>query len=152
MKHNSKAIEKTLHYWDNVEGSNCARSTACGLLSAYGKEDLIDPLYAAMLPAGGGFGERSICGAVTGTLSGLSIILTEKLGEKAEFEEEIKEEIERWKEKMHKKFKTLICGLLLEDFEDSEGNIDVDQPERRNKCTDVVKTAVTLAQEIIDKT
>ena len=49
MKSNSNANEKTLHYWNNVKGSNCARSTACGLLFAYEKNDLVDPLYAAML-------------------------------------------------------------------------------------------------------
>jgi len=152
MKNNSKVIEKTLHYWNNVKGSNCARSTACGLLSVYGKKDLIDPLYAAMLPMGGGVGERSICGAVIGTLSGLSIILTEKLGDKTEVDKEIMEEIKKWKKEFSDKFSTFICKTLLNNFTDNKGNIDVDHPERRNKCTDVVKTAVTLAQEIIDKT
>lgn len=152
MKNISKVIEETLHYWNNIKGSNCARSTACGLLSVNGKKDLLEPLYAAMLPAGGGMGERSICGAVIGTLCGLSIILTEKLVDQTEVDEAIKEEMKGWKDTFQKKFNTLTCKSLLEDFKDNEGNIDVDHPERRNKCTDVVKTAVTLAQEIINKT
>ncbi len=152
MKKNLDAVEKTLHYWKNIKGANCARATSCGLLFANGKNELVNPMYKAMLAMGGGMGELDVCGAVTGTLSALGIILSEKFKGKENSEKLIMDEIKEWKNNFRNKFGTLICRTLLDDFKDKEGKIDFKHPERRIHCTDIVESAVIFAQQIIEKT
>lgn len=45
----------------------------------------------------------------------------------------------------------LTCATLLEEFTNDEGEIDVDNPARSQYCTDIIITAVTLAQQIINQ-
>ena len=47
------------------------------------------------------------------------------------------------------KYGTLTCRSLLKDYTNKEGIIDIKNPERKQHCTDIVTTAVTLAQQII---
>ena len=76
MDKNRSVTDKTLEYWEKK--ANCARASVCGVLSYNNKESLCDPFYKAMLPMGGGFGEGLVCGAVTGSLAALSLVLAEK--------------------------------------------------------------------------
>ena len=138
-------MEKTLVLW---EENNCARTTVCALLSHYGYESLCDPFHKAMLPMGGGFGEGSICGAVTGSLAAISLILVEK----GLIAEEVKEKASIWKTNFKEGFESLNCFDLMDEFGGAEGEIDFDMPGRREKCTDAVTSAVTFAKQIIDAT
>ncbi len=149
MNNISDPLVTTLHYWKN--GANCARSTACGLISTYGNSALIDPFFAAMLPMGGGVGERSVCGAVIGTISAISLILTEKLKETTDdYDEVILEEIKVWKTAFIDKNGTLICRSLLKHFTNKKGEIDFNNPERKQHCTELLRTAVFLAKEVLE--
>lgn len=143
MKKNQNIIDKTLEYWENA---NCARTTACVLLSHYGYESLCDPFFKAMLPMGGGFGDGLVCGAVTGTIAAISLILVEK----GLTEEEVKEKVAIWKTNFKERFESLNCYDLMNKFLNTNGELDFDKPGRREKCTDAVISGVTLAQQIID--
>ncbi|MFX1516741.1 MAG: C-GCAxxG-C-C family protein [Promethearchaeota archaeon] len=143
MKKNQNIVDKTLEYW---EEANCARTTVCVLLSHYGYEALCDPFFKAMLPMGGGFGDGLVCGAVTGTLAAISLILFEE----GLTEEEIKEKITNWKIIFKERFKSLNCYDLMNKFLNVNGELDFDMPGRREKCTDTVTSAVTFACQILD--
>ena len=144
MEKEQRITEKTLEYWENE--NNCARSCACGILSYYGKKPLCDPFFKAMLPMGGGVGERSICGAIIGSLSAISLILAEQ----GLSDEAIRIRTDLWKKRMKNKFGTLKCFDLMFEFIDNEGEIDFQMSGRREKCTEVVISSVNLAEQIID--
>ncbi len=146
MEKKQSIVEKTLEYWENE--NNCARSTVCGILSYFNNEPLCDPFHKAMLPMGGGVGEGSICGAIIGSLSAISLILAEK----GLSDEEIKKRTDLFKSNIKDKFGTLKCFDLMAKFMENEGEIDFEMPGRREKCTDVVISAVNLAKQIIDST
>ena len=143
MEKKQSIVEKTLEYWENE--NNCARSTACGILSYFNNEQLCNPFHKAMLPMGGGVGEGSICGSIIGSLSAISLILAER----GLIDEEIKEKTDLWKSSIKGKFGTLKCFNLMAKFMGNDGEIDFDMPGRREKCTDVVVSAVKLAEQII---
>ena len=144
MERNQSITEKTLEYWEKK--ANCARASVCGILSYYDNESLCDPFYKAMLPMGGGFGEGLVCGAVTGSLAALSLILAEKGLE----DKEISKKTEMWREYFKEKFETLTCFELIDEFRTKIGEIDFEMPGRREKCTDFVIAGVIFAQQIID--
>jgi hypothetical protein len=144
MNKNQDITEKTLEYWENEV--NCARSTVCGILSHNGENSLCDPFYKAMLPMGGGFGEGLVCGAVTGSLAGLSLVLATK----GLNDDTIKEKREIWKNVFKEKFDTLSCFELMDEFRNELGEIDFEMAGRREKCTDTVISGVTIAQKIIN--
>ncbi|MFX0124407.1 MAG: C-GCAxxG-C-C family (seleno)protein [Candidatus Hodarchaeota archaeon] len=136
--------EKTLKYWKKK--ANCARASVCGILSYNGRESLCEPFYKAMLPMGGGFGEGLVCGAVTGSLAALSLVLADK-GLK---DEVIANKTKIWRNNFKNKYETLTCFELIDEFRNESGDIDLKMPGRREKCTDIVTEAVTFAQQIID--
>ena len=135
--------EMTLELWDSL---NCARSAACGILLYYGFEQECNTLNKALIPFGGGIGERSICGSVTGALSALSVVFAKK-GYK---EDKIAEIAKSFKEKFSREFKTLYCREILKEFTFPDGTIDADNPKRKEKCTKTVLHAVTVAKILID--
>ncbi len=146
MEEDQSITKKALEYWEKK--ANCARTTVCSVLSHYGNEPLCEPFYKAMLPMGGGFGEGLVCGAVVGSLGGISLILAEKgLSEKA-----IARGINLWKSHFKEKFGSLNCFDLIAEFKNAEGKIDFKIPGRREKCTDFVTSSVTSAKQIIDST
>lgn len=146
MENKRSITEKTLEYWKNK--ANCARSTVCGVLSHYDNESLCDTFYKAMLPMGGGFSEGLVCGAVVGSLAGISLTLAEKgLSEKV-----IAKKTNMWKKKFQETIGSLNCFDLIAEFSDTEGKIDFRIPGRREKCTDIVTSSVLLAEEIINIT
>ena len=143
MKKNQNIMDKTLEYW---EKANCARTTVCVLLSHYGYESLCDPFFKAMLPMGGGFGDGLVCGAVTGSLAAISLILVEE----GLSEEEIKEKVAIWKTNFKERFESLNCYDIMSKFLNANGELDFDMPGRREKCTNAVTLAVTFACQILD--
>jgi len=72
----SDIIDEAKKYWEN--NFNCSQAAACGILDFYGYKQQSETMLKALLPFGGGIGERSICGSLTGALAGLSTLLHEK--------------------------------------------------------------------------
>ena len=137
----SKLIDLTLKYWDT---ENCARATACGLLDYYNHVSESKTMFKAILPFGGGIGEKSICGAVCGSLAALSFKLTELGLEK----ETISEKATLFKEQFTARFGTLVCRELIEPYLLEDGTYAL---ERRDSCTELVKEGVKLVDKIVEE-
>ena len=139
-----RAIENAMKHWEKDE--NCAQSTSCAILEIFNFEKEKHVLKDAFVPFGGGIGEKSICGTVTGTLAGISFVLSQN---------HISEEVilsvsEEYKERFKTIFNHLKCKQLLKVFMDEDGNYsESDNSYRRNKCTFMVQTAVKIATELI---
>ena len=138
-------VNETSKYWDNE--SNCAQAVACGILEHYDMHEHIDLIHSSMTGFGGGMGERSICGAVTGGLAALGIIMM-KRGINAEKRGEI---FKRYKLAFVTDFDTLNCKDILAEFILPDGTLERDRPERREKCSNAVETAAKIVKEIIDE-
>lgn len=135
-------IQLALDYWD--EEHNCAISTACGTLKYFGEKDVTDS-YNSLLGFGGGVGEGSVCGAVVGVLTAMSKILSDHgLSEK-----QIRFSINDFKGKFSEKHGSINCNKILEEFK-IDGGVDYSNPDRKIKCTGVVKNSVTDAKTIIE--
>jgi C_GCAxxG_C_C family probable redox protein len=137
-------IKETRKYWDNQ--INCSRSTASGILDYYNFPNHSDTLFKALIPFGGGIGERSVCGAVTGSLAALSTILFER----GFSEEEITEKTKEFKERFKREMGTLYCREILKDFISTDGTLDKDNPERRKLCDKAVDISVKIVKDIIE--
>lgn len=138
----SDIIQLTLDYWD--EQHNCAISTACGTLKYFGEKDVTD-YYNSLLGFGGGVGEGSACGAVVGVLAAMGKILSDHgLSEK-----QIRYSIDDFKKKFIDKHGSIDCQNILHEFK-KEGDVDYSHPDRRIKCTGLVKKSVTDAKAIIE--
>lgn len=135
-------IQLTLDYWD--EQHNCAISTACGTLKYFGEKDVTD-FYNSFLGFGGGIGEGSACGAVVGVLAAMGKILSDHgLSEK-----QIRYSINDFKVKFMEKHGSINCQTILEEFKSNDG-VDYSNPDRKIKCTGLVKTSVSDAKAIIE--
>ncbi len=137
-----KITEKTAEYWN--KGFNCAQSTACGILSYYGMKDRCTLIADAMVGFGGGMGERSVCGAITGTLAALGIVVKAKNVSK----EELAKSINEFKKTM-KEEHSLNCVDILADFINEDGTVN-NTSDRKQKCTALVYFAAKTAKKIID--
>ncbi len=140
----SEILLETKKYWEN--GKNCARSTSCGILDYFGLSGYTKVMDSAMIPFGGGVGERSICGSLLGALASMCTVLKEKGIEEKIIYEQTKVLKAKFKEKMG----TLYCKAILDEFIDEKGVLDYDNPGRRNLCTNTVEAAVLGAKEIIE--
>ena len=140
----SDIIDEAKKYWEN--NFNCSQAAACGILDFYGYKQQSETMLKALLPFGGGIGERSICGSLTGALAGLSTLLHEKGIDRDTIYESTKKLKVRFKEEIG----TLYCREILQDFTFPDGSIDKDNPERRKICDNTVFQAVTIVKEIID--
>ena len=138
-------ISETKKYWEN--GKNCARSTSCGILDYYGLHGYAKVMDTAMIPFGGGVGERTICGSLLGALAAMSCVLKEKGME----EEKIYEKPKLLKQEFEKRLGTLYCKIILEDFIDKNGVLDYKNPERRRRCNNTVEAAVLGVHKIIEE-
>ena len=137
----NRLLDLTLSYW---ETENCARATACGLLDFFDNHSESKTLYDALLPFGGGIGEKSICGAVCGCLAALSFKLTEKRLEN----EEIREKSILFKELFAEQFESLLCRELIQSFLLEDGTYS---DERRNRCTEFVTEGVKLVNTLVEE-
>ena len=97
------------------------------------------------MPLGGGVGEGSICGAVTGALIGMAYILTQNNVEK----DLLIEACNKFKDQFTNAQESLRCRDILYEFNDGEEDIDRDHPKRREKCTNAIRTAMSLVVPII---
>ncbi len=137
--------QETRKYWGH--DYNCARSAARGILDYFGYKDLSETIDKALMAFGGGFGEKSICGGVTGALAGISAIMVEKGIEKEKMGEVFKEFKASFKEKNG----TLYCRNIIEPFIQPDGSVDYDHPGRKENCDQAVISAVLISKELIEK-
>ncbi|MBY9001022.1 MAG: C_GCAxxG_C_C family protein [Candidatus Heimdallarchaeota archaeon] len=141
----SNIINEVSKYWN--QESNCAQAVAGGVLEYYNMNECLDIVDNALLGFGGGMGERSICGAVTGGLAALGIIISKKNLEK----EERSEVFKKFRELFEMEFDTLKCGEILEEFILPDGSVDFENPQRSMKCTRAVETAAKSVKRVIDE-
>ena len=139
-------VDEALKYWNN--NHNCAQSTASGSLDYFGFDDESTTLRKACLPYGGGVGVRTICGSLLGALAALSFLLEEKRLTK----EQIYEKLTKLKQDFGEANGSMYCKELLQDFIDSDGILDRDNPDRRKICDKSVETAVLIVKDLVEKT
>ena len=143
MAWNNLAVQEVLDLWEME--ANCAQATAKGLLQHFGYEEASDVLFNSFFPYGGGFKERSICGAVSGTLAALSY-----LGYRKEYShDEIIALGNAFKEKFQTEFGSLRCRGILAPFQLPDGEFDMDNPDRRDRCTYAVGLATQMANTLL---
>jgi len=138
------SISLVMKYWD--ADSNCAQSVSCGLLDSFNFKEEKKTLHPALINFGGGFGEGSICGANSGSLAAMGVILSKKGLDY----DKITELREIFKEKIIKKFNSLRCRDYMKQFYTEDGEFDWDRDDRREKCTEIVQGVFIEAKKIIE--
>jgi C_GCAxxG_C_C family probable redox protein len=138
-------IEETRKYWGH--DYNCARAAARGILDYFKYPELSETIDKALMAFGGGMGERSICGAASGALAGLSTVMVERGIDKEEMSKVFKEFKLSFKEKNG----TLYCRDIIKPFIRSDGTLDYDNPGRKQNCDNAVISAVSIAKYLIEK-
>ena len=139
-------IDTVLDYWNN--GKNCARATGAGILRANNDKDY-PVLLSTFTVYGGGMGEGSVCGAVSGTIGAVSKLLSDR-GYDDDF---IRAKINDLKSDLKTYFNrdSIDCKIMLKEFADKDNVVDYQHPERRNKCTSVIEWITEYAQNLIDE-
>jgi C_GCAxxG_C_C family probable redox protein len=133
-------LEKiTRKYWIQ---HNCAISTSCALLEYHDLD--IEQTKRSLLTFGGGMGEGSICGAVTGSMVAINLLSYNQ----SIPVEEIRRRNDQFKQWFAEEFGSLNCGDMLLRFKDSRGNI-IQDAERREHCTNCVIRSVVKVQELV---
>lgn len=139
-------LSEVSSYWNNA--SNCAQSSAAGLLDHFGEEDVAKTFHSAFLPYGGGFKEGEVCGVISGSLAALSYILSSKNVSK----DQILETSTELRDAIHQKFSSIKCYGLTQEFRD-EMNKTLPQlkQEQRTRCDEVMEFVTSLANDLINK-
>ena len=145
MQQMTDILEDLYNYWGN--DYNCSRSVARGILDHFKMKKLSKTIDKALYAFGGGMGERSICGAVTGGLVALSVYMVEKGIETEKMGEVFKE----FKMKFSEKNNSLRCRELIGSYILEDGSVDKDSTERKEICNNAVESAVLIAKELIEK-
>ena len=139
-----KSLSSVMKYW-NVD-SNCAQSVSCGLLDEFNLKAEKEIIHPSMINLGGGFGEGSICGANSGSMVAMGLILSKKGVDK----DNIQELRDNFKEIIIKKFNSLRCRDYMEEFYTEDGIFDWDRDDRHEKCTEIVQGVFIEAKKIIE--
>ncbi len=141
-----KTIDTVLDYWNN--GKNCARATGAGILKA-NKDNDYPVLLATFTVYGGGMGEGSVCGAISGTIGAVSKLFSDR-GYDDDF---IRTKINNLKSDLKTHFDrgTINCKDILNEFADDNNEVDYQHPNRRDKCTSVIEWITDYAQNLIDE-
>lgn len=135
-----------MDYWTNQK-LNCARTTCSAVLKYYGCEEYMDPLSDAFIPFGGGIGEGYVCGVVLGGLASISLVLRKKgLEPKV-----VLTHCNDFKRKFTETETYLECNELLKPFATENGKLPLEAPGRKEYCTEIIKKAVAIIQQIIDE-
>lgn len=139
---NSKNL--VLKLWDG--GNNCARATGVGLLKSHDDPDH-QVFQSAFLGFGGGMGEGSICGAVSGTIAAIGKLLFEK----GLNDDQIRDKINLLKQQLKEDYKqqSLDCKNFLKDFS-VDGKIDYSASGRKESCTLLVGKITEMADKILE--
>lgn len=141
-----KIVEEAFRYWTSGN-NNCAQAVASGVLDYFGFEEESKTLNKAFLPYGGGIGERTICGSLVGALGALSFLLKENSVES----EKMYEKFKILKQKFSEVNGSLRCRELLQDFINTEGKLERDNPERKKVCDMTVETAVIITRNLVEE-
>ncbi len=130
-------------YWKD---SHCANAVTKSLLqfNNYSKEPM--EILNALTAFGEGMGERSICGAVSGALVSLGILLNENMIST----NKINKLADKFKNEFREKNESLYCFELLSPYLDSDEPYPED-PVRLPICTDAVISATKITQKIINE-
>ena len=132
-----------MKYWDAK--ANCAQSVSCGLLDSFDFTEGKEILYPSLIHFGAGFGEYSVCGAISGGLSSLATLSSRNGID----DDKIRELSEHFKEIIKEKFNSLLCRDYMKPYFTKNGEIDWDLKGRREKCTEMVQKAFEEAKNII---
>lgn len=125
---------------------NCAQAAAYGILTYFGYDSEAITLAKSFVPFGGGVGEGSICGAVLGSLAGLSRILNYKNMSYRDIVETGK----KFKQLAGKQFDTYICKELLKEFTNNKHLTEEMKTKKDQICTDIIKFSVDTARLLIE--
>lgn len=135
--------ELVLELWNG--GNNCARATAVGLLQSHNDLDH-HVFFSAFTSYGGGMGEGSVCGAVSGTIAAVSKLLFEKGLD----DRQISEKISLLKKQLKEEYKqdSIDCKIFLKDFT-VDGKINYSAKGRKESCTMLVGRITEIAETIL---
>ena len=131
----SNSFSLVTKYWDN--DSNCAQSVSCGLLDVFNFSEEKEIIYPSMINLGGGFGEGFTCGANSGSMVAMGLILSKKGVDK----DKIQELRDQFKLEMKEEFNSLLCRDYMKPYVSDDEEIDWDMEGRREKCTNIVQKA-----------
>lgn len=139
------ALQTVLNYWEN--GKNCARATGAGILKANNDKDY-PVLLATFTAYGGGIGEGSVCGAVSGTIGAVSKLLSDR----GHDDDYIRAKISDLKSALKTNFDrvSIDCKDMLKEFANEDNVVDYQHPERKTKCTSIIEWITVYAQNMID--
>ncbi len=140
-----KLLKKLSFYLEN--GYNCAQSTAAVILELENQNTAANILLKAFYPNGFGFYEFSVCGAVSGTLAAMSYLLA--LEDRKE--DEIVEISKEFKNQFTHECSSIYCSDLLNNFKDKNGINNTSNREFMEICTDCIKKAVIIVNDILEK-
>jgi len=115
---------------------NCAESMLYGANDYYDLK-LDKKAFKLMSPFGGGMQVESVCGAITGALSVIGVIFTEKYQHEGEL---IKTVTKDFMSKMKKVFGSYDCSEIKKDWRDEEKG-----------CVEVVSKVGEILEETINK-
>lgn len=140
-------VKKSLELFEG--GFNCAEATLKAINDTYNINSPAVPRIATGL--GGGIAKTgNICGALSGTILGLSLIsgrdsTTEK-------QDEVYTLIQNFLTQFETEFGATTCPSLTGcDLKTEEGQKNFSLPERREKCKNFVRRASEIATELLDK-
>ena len=138
-----ESIDLVLELWNS--GSNCARATGVGLLKSYEDPDY-QVFQSAFLGFGGGMGEGSICGAVSGTIAALGKLLFEKGLD----DSQIRDKICLLKQQLKDEYslESIDCKNFLKDYS-VDGKIEYSAPGRKASCTILVGKITEMADKLL---
>ncbi|MFW9994909.1 MAG: C-GCAxxG-C-C family (seleno)protein [Candidatus Odinarchaeota archaeon] len=125
---------------------NCAQATAYGILSYFDHHFEAETLAKSFVPYGGGVGEGSICGAVLGSLAGLSRILNDK----NMIYDDIVKAGTSFKQLVEREFDSYYCKELMKEFSGKEPLTEEMRAKRSQKCSDVIKFCVKTIQSLVE--
>lgn len=137
MRSVEEGVEETRRCW--AAGYNCAESVLRGVCFAQGVE-LGDQCARMATPFGGGIGRaEDVCGALTGGVLGVGIVL----GRTAVAEDKVKSYD--------------AAGILYKSFKERFGSVDCKvlnmsdfkSPEHRPRCGRFVEEATRLAETVL---
>jgi C_GCAxxG_C_C family probable redox protein len=137
-------ISEVESYWSN--GSNCAQSTAAGLLDHFHLLDTAQTFHLALIPFGGGFKEGEVCGAVSGSLAALSFLLSQF----GASEPEIQDVCASFRAKIHETYQSIKCYGITGEFRNKAHEIlPAFSDARRTRCDEAVGYATDLVLELV---
>lgn len=141
------ATDKVLEHFN--ADYNCSQSVFVSLLE--NKDLLFEEAPFVGAGFGGGIiGRGETCGAVSGAIMAIGVLLSKNNKETVKHKEETKKIVSKFLEKFEEKFGSTYCNDLL-DIDKNDPNAREKAAEQgvfRERCPEFVKTAVQLVLEL----